>query len=264
MLKKIGRRIRKVGNRAAWDQKRLDLLRFIGNCLVPGYRFQWPQMEWWHDEKFNDYLKQFNEIRGFNIGRRWTLWQLARLVAAVPGDTAECGVFQGSSTYLICHSTGGRLENPRTHHVFDSFEGLSEPTNADGDYWSRGTFACDLDTVKANLASLRNLSWHKGWIPDRFKDVEDRKFAFVHIDVDLYEPTRDSVEFFYPRMSKGGIIVCDDYGCTTCPGATRAIDEFLREMPEKAISLACGGGFLIRDCPTAELVQPDYVGSHRD
>ena len=91
----------------------------------------------------------------------------------------------------------------------------------------------------------------KGWIPERFPDVEDRKFSFLHIDIDLYEPTRDSVAFFYPRMSDGGIILCDDYGSTFCSGATKAIDEYLADKPEKMISLSGGGGFLIKGCPTA-------------
>lgn len=45
--------------------------------------------------------------------------------------------------------------------------------------------------------------------------------------VDLYEPTKDSIEFFYDKLNVGGIFLCDDYGFTSCPGATKAIDEFL-------------------------------------
>ncbi|HEX3704868.1 MAG TPA: TylF/MycF/NovP-related O-methyltransferase, partial [Vicinamibacterales bacterium] len=66
-------------------------------------------------------------------------------------------------------------------------------------------------------------------------DIEAERFEFganwvrilLHIDVDLYEPTRDSIAFLYERMNPGGIVVCDDYGFMTCPGATKAIDEFL-------------------------------------
>jgi hypothetical protein len=88
----------------------------------------------------------------------------------------------------------------------------------------------------------------EGWIPERFPEVADRRFAFVHIDVDLEQPTRDSIEFFYPRMNKGGIILCDDYGFTTCPGATSTIDAYLLDKPEKMLSMCCGGGFLIAGC----------------
>jgi O-methyltransferase len=90
------------------------------------------------------------------------------------------------------------------------------------------------------------VSWHPGWIPTRFHDAGDRRFAFVHIDVDLEQPTRDSIEFFYPRLNPGGILLCDDYGFAACPGATRAIDEFLAHKPEKIVALASGGGFIVK------------------
>ena len=91
----------------------------------------------------------------------------------------------------------------------------------------------------------------KGWIPERFAEVADRRFAFVHVDVDLLAPTRDSVSFFYPRLNDGGILLCDDYGFTSCPGATRAIDDYLTDKPEKMIALSGGGGFLIKGCVSA-------------
>ena len=74
----------------------------------------------------------------------------------------------------------------------------------------------------------------------------------MHIDVNLYQPTLDSLAFFYPRMQHGGIVVCDDYGFSTCPGATRAVQEFLADAPEKMVALPVGGGFFIKGCPTAE------------
>jgi hypothetical protein len=71
------------------------------------------------------------------------------------------------------------------------------------------------------------------------------------VDVDLYEPTRDSIRFFYDRLNPGGILVCDDYLFMTCPGATEAIDEFLADKPEKMLGLPGGGGFFIKGCATA-------------
>ena len=77
-------------------------------------------------------------------------------------------------------------------------------------------------------------------------DISERRFSFVHVDVDLFQPTLDSIRFFYERTNTGGIILCDDYGFATCPGATRAVDEFLADKPEKMISLSGGSGFLIK------------------
>jgi hypothetical protein len=178
------------------------------------------------------------------------LYQLMRLVASVPGDTAECGVYQGGCSYIMCRLNQLNTAHRRTHFMFDSFEGLSEPTAEDGKHFKKGGLACDLDVVKRNLAGFEDVSFQKGWIPERFSQVEDRRFAFVHIDVDLHQPTRESIQFFYPRTSDNGIILCDDYGFTSCPGATKAIDEFLQDKPEKMLSLSCGGGFLIKGNPT--------------
>ena len=61
----------------------------------------------------------------------------------------------------------------------------------------------------------------------------DKRFCFVSIDVDLYKTTMAAWEFFYPRMVKGGVIaIYDDYDYPTCPGVTKATDEFLRNKLE--------------------------------
>ncbi len=83
-----------------------------------------------------------------------------------------------------------------------------------------------------------------------------KRFAFVHIDVDLHEPTMDSVEFFYPRLAPGGILLCDDYAIGTCVGATEAIDDFFDDKPEKMIALDAGGGFMIKGVVTASANDP--------
>jgi hypothetical protein len=101
------------------------------------------------------------------------------------------------------------------------------------------------------LARFANVQVYRGWIPQRFGEVAARRFSFVHIDVDLYEPTRDSIEFFYPRLAPGAVLVCDDYGIVTCPGATKAIEDFLRDKPEKMLALTDGGGFFIKGVATS-------------
>lgn len=239
-----------------FERRHLKLWRFysllaVGRVLFPKYRFQWPQMDWWDDPDFNGYLERFGEMGWLNTDRRWTLSQLLRLTADVPGDTAECGVFKGASSYLIC-SANSRSARERWHFVFDSFEGLSSPTEADGEFWQAGDLTVSEGLVAGNLSEFPNVSLHKGWIPDRFTDVEDRRFSFVHVDVDIMEPTRDSVAFFYPRLNDGGILLCDDYACTTCPGATASIDEYLRDKPEKMLALTAGGGFLVKGSRTGD------------
>ncbi len=228
----------------------LLVLAWIGKRLLPNYKFTWPQLDWFYSAELAETLDHFEEASGFNAHRRFALQELLRLTEAVPGDTAECGVYKGCGSYIILkHNI--RSTCPRTHHLFDSFEGLSAPQGQDGSYWTAGALSVQEDAVRQNLAQFPNIRLYKGWIPDRFGDVAERTFSFVHVDVDLYQPTYDSIVFFYERLNPGAVFVCDDYGFRTCPGATTAIDEFLRDKPEKMVGLAGGGGFFMKGCMTS-------------
>jgi len=231
---------------------RFTILRYAAKLIMPDYRFVWPHMDWWDNAQFNQYLEKFGELGKMNNERKWILSQLMRLTADIDGDTAECGVYHGASSWLILKMNQISDFDNRAHYIFDSFAGLSKPSDIDGVTWEEGSLSCELDVVKQNLKGFQDVYYYKGWIPDRFPEVENKIFSFVHVDVDLYEPTLDSMEFFYPRMSSGGIIVCDDYGFSSCPGATRAIDEFLLDKEEGMISLPTGGGFMIKDRRTGK------------
>jgi O-methyltransferase len=240
-------------------EQRFEWLVQYGARTCPEYRFTWPQLAWWNDGEFFDILDKFDERNGMNTHRVWTLVQLIRLTDHLDGDTAECGVFKGKSSFFLAKSNRQFSPN-RLHHAFDSFEGLNDPDSLDGNHWKKGDLSCPLETVKRNLAEFGSqIVYHPDWIPNRFKDVADKTFRFVHIDVDLYQPTLDSLEFFYPRMVAGGVIVCDDYMFTTCPGATEACDSFVLDRPEKMISLACGGGFLIKGVSSRETKAPTGI-----
>ncbi len=230
---------------------RFYALRTLGETLLPEYRFKWPQMDWWGDARFNSYLARFDETDGMNCDRRWMLHQLLRLVNTVPGDTAECGVFSGSSSYVICQANAEATVTSKRHHMFDSFEGLSAPKANDGDHWKAGDLSYGVERVKANLHEFsQTTAYYPGWIPTRFDDVKDLRFSFVHIDVDLYQPTLDSMSFFYERINPGGIILVDDFGFTSCVGATQAVDEVLMNKPEAMLRLSGGGGFIVKGIQT--------------
>lgn len=225
---------------------RFYLLSRAAKAIMPEYKLGWPQLDWWRDDDFNAYLSRFGEEWGMNAGRRWTMHQLLRMVATIPGDSAECGAWRGASSFLICKANESSML-AREHFIFDSFEGLSEPDSSDGSHWHRGDLSVHEDAVRANLSDCNNVHFMRGWIPTRFSEVAERRFSFVHIDVDLYEPTRDALEFFYPRLSSGGMLLLDDYGFSTCPGATRAVEEYTTRENLQVVGLPYGGGFLIKD-----------------
>ena len=117
--------------------------------------------------------------------------------------------------------------------LVDSFEGLSEileedkPENINIYQSQKGDLKSNISNVENLFTDFDNVHILKGWIPEIFNILEpSNKYKFVHIDVDLYEPTLKSLEFFYPRLVEGGIIVCDDYNSKHFSGSKKAWDEF--------------------------------------
>ena len=171
------------------------------------------------------------QIVGIPDARCFTLQSAIRMLRHVDGDVAECGVRLGKSTVFLLEADLSH----RSYHLFDSFQGLSEPTREDSipetgeAYWTKGDIAVAEAEARANLAGYPNVTFYPGWIPERFDEVSDRHFALVHVDVDLYKPTYDSLSFFWPRLVGGGVLICDDYGFGTCPGARQAVDEFFAD-----------------------------------
>ncbi len=169
----------------------------------------------------------------------------------VEGDFVECGVWKGHSAYIIATYINNHSRN---FHIFDSFEGgLSEKSIEDKiDCQSKSTeikeseiFKSEEIQVSKTLKEFPFIKIYKGWIPERFDEVAKNHFAFIHLDVDLYEPTLDSLRFFWDRLSVGGIIVCDDYGSSQFPGAKKAVDEFLKNKnPALFYEVPLGGCFI--------------------
>lgn len=191
--------------------------------------------------------------------RFFSLMQIIRysINKNLDGDFAECGCFQGHSSYIIAKCLSDAHADKK-FHIFDSFEGLSkrdkqlDQSNSNrNDYSIRnelGRFACSEDEVKKNLCEFNFINFYKGWIPNRFKEVKDINFCFVHIDVDLYQPTYDALSFFYERLVEGGAIVIDDYGSSTYQGAENAVTEFLRDKKDYFLyEVPMGSAFIIKE-----------------
>jgi SAM-dependent methyltransferase len=225
------------------EQRRFDLAEALAGLVYPKYRFsEFGRLYFDEPDFFEFYVTHVAKDNFHSYDRKYFLQNILKLIDRVPGDTAECGAYHGAGSLLICRHVASL---GRTHHVFDSFEGLSAPEPVDGIYWSAGAMAVDEAKVRETLAGFDNVEYHPGWIPERFADVAETPFSFVHIDVDLYGPTNDSVQFFYPRMARGGILLFDDYGFQTCPGARLAIDTFFADKPEHVIDLPTGQAMVV-------------------
>jgi len=191
-----------------------------------------------------------------NLAKRGRFFMLHQLLQTAydrlgkTGDIAECGCWRGHSTYML--ALIAERAGASDFHVFDSFEGLSDygdkdagglaPKSQSDARARQKLFAADEDIVRSNLSRFPFVAFYKGWIPERFGEIEDRQFKFVHIDVDLYQPYVDSIEFFYPRLLEGGILAFDDCGSAGFPGARRAVEELEAKFkPRMFLQFPLGG-----------------------
>jgi O-methyltransferase len=169
---------------------------------------------------------------------------------------AECGCWKGHSSFIIAKLIS-KSKKKIQFDIFDSFEGLSNVTKFDRELnrmdskekkYIKNQFSSDENFIKNNvLKKFPFCKTYKGWIPSRFNEVKNQKFSFVHIDVDLYEPTLESLKFFFPRLVKGGVIICDDYNSKIFDGAKKAWDKYFKNKKlSNFIKNPIGGCFLIK------------------
>lgn len=161
-----------------------------------------------------------------------------RAARRLGGAMAEAGVFGGGTARLICEAKG---DAPL--RLFDVFETLQAPP-AGGDapgadalrrhfHAAHGTRAA----VERLLAPYPNVHLHPGVFPDSAMGLEDERFSFVHVDLDLEAGTRDALAFFHPRLLPGGLLVGDDYND---PHVRRVFGEFFAGRADTVIGLPWG------------------------
>ena len=244
-----------------FEKSRLKRLKhkLIERIAVWGDRYLYkPQIKWISDQSWlepyrpymaNDPTMRRPQVR--KLDRRFTLLEFALYVRKLEGSTAECGVARGVGSALICKALEGTYTDKHRHYGFDAFAGLPSPSELDamnsGDSaWEAGDLSHDGVQAKAAFAEFDRAELRTGWIPHTFEGLEDEWFRFVHIDVDLYEATKDCIEFFYPRLVQGGVILLDDHGLITCPGARQAVLEYFEASDVRVIDLATGQGLVIK------------------
>jgi O-methyltransferase len=237
-------RQRAFGERHDRERAGYALLDKARRVLLPDYKLTEYGKLWFYDREYFSQYRRLGIEDDLSADRKFLLRELLKLADRVEGDTVEAGVYNGASSWFICEA---RKDHAGTHWAFDSFEGLSSPADDDGTFWHEGDFAVP-EQVARSLLEPYGAEVVRGWIPQAFGGVEGRlgNLAFVHIDVDLYEPTRDSLEFLYPRVAPGGIVVCDDYGSVACPGATRAVDDYMADRPEPVLHFTTGQGVIVK------------------
>lgn len=187
----------------------------------------------------------------------YLVMSLARSLTRLPGKFAEVGVYQGVTAKLIASVNGNR-----ELHLFDTFEGLPPASDKDDGVHRESQYACSLESVQTYLQEYEQVYFHKGLFPDSAREMAEDRYAFVHFDVDLYEGTLACLEYFYPRMVPGGVMLTHDYGLLA--GVRRAFQEFMADKPEPIFeqpttqALVVKGSYATGDVPpSGQFVEAD-------
>jgi O-methyltransferase len=175
------------------------------------------------------------------------LFELIEATEKVPGNVAECGVFR-ASTLLAMGLHIKQRGASRKVFGFDSFQGFDKDIEYDlglggADLLDKriGGFGdTSLDGIRSKVARLGlegTVHLQPGYFKDSLEPFKDHTFSFVHLDCDIYESYRTCLEFFYPRVPAGGVILFDEYNDPPWPGCNKAVDGFLADKPEKPIEI---------------------------
>jgi O-methyltransferase len=221
---------------------------FAGAHLFPGWLFVpdfWGRT-WWkqNDPRRNpDYFPIAERVRQdgrtlLGHDRLHTLYEGFRTVLNARPEAhrltiAEVGVFRGGSSYYLASLAERHAPGRVDQFAIDTFEGHSDldlPAGSELRHAPGGFKGTAVEDVAAYLSPFPFVTILKKRIQDAAGDIADRQFDLVHLDVDLYEPTRFALRFFAERATVGTVLIIDDYDTTTCPGVRKAVDEFWLEQ----------------------------------
>jgi hypothetical protein len=227
-----------------------NLIKFIPNQFKIFYISYHPDSyrEFGKYKEFSNlYIKWIYKSSFNNKGDLNRLWSFILNISDVlerniNGDFAEVGVYKGNSSSILIHYA---KKSNRKVYLFDTFEGFNEKDLVGIDLEKKIQFQDNsLDEVRSFLGN-ENATYEVGYFPDTFDEKKhNRSFAVLSFDVDLYEPMKNCLEYFYPLLSFGGIMFIHDYSSCHWNGAKEAVDEFCKLnklfpilMPDKSGSV---------------------------
>jgi hypothetical protein len=175
-----------------------------------------------------------------DLARYYFLAMICDLVEkeALPGDVAELGVYKGNTAFLLA-DLARRVG--RTAYLFDTFTSLPDRDfiGIDSSYLDHKNDFMDtsIEAVRS-LVGSPNVEFIAGYFPDSITNASAKtRYALVHLDCDLYAPTYAGLEFFYPKLVRGGFLIIHDYMSLYWDGVEKAIDDFFADKPERFIPI---------------------------
>ncbi len=162
----------------------------------------------------------------------------------IPGEIIEVGCHAGTSAILL-NSVMRRLKTAKKLILYDAFKGLQHFSSEDA------LLSLKPGDLKTDLSTLRN-NFHKfgfklpkvivGNVEKTIPKKLPNKIAFAHLDLDLYSPTFHALKWVIPRLSKGSVLVLDDYGHPRISGIKKAVEDIFKQLKiEKPIHILYGG-----------------------
>lgn len=160
------------------------------------------------------------------------------LKEGVKGDVVELGCYNGGTSFYIQRMLGD-FGSKKEFHVYDSWEGLPERSESDGEgSVKKGDCLGDLKKFQNRFSKFRTTLpiLHRGW----FKNIPDEKYpdkiCFAFFDGDFYQSIMDSFHKVYNKVESGGLIVVHDFGQKELSGVEKACKEYLKHKPEEVVS----------------------------
>jgi hypothetical protein len=203
------------------------------------------------------YQRGIQASRGVDPKIEWrvhvALWA-ARSVVHVPGDFVECGVNAGFMSSAIMHCLGWqRVE--KVFFLIDTFSGpvLSQYSDEEvergqkrvaEDAMAKGAYVMDPDLARANFAEWPNVEIVQGVVPDVLAQLKVDRVAFLHLDMNCARPERAAFEYFWEKLSPGGVVLLDDYAAYGYDVLAKAIDEAASARGTEVLSLPTGQGLI--------------------
>lgn len=209
--------------------------------------------------KFQEAYQRGARAVGSDYGIHWrvyvALWA-AQQAAFVCGDFVECGVNRGFLSSSIMESLHwNSLE--RDFYLLDTFQGLderfvSEAEIASGaleknsEHLKSGFYVDGVESVRANFSEWPRAKVVQGAIPESLSQVSSESIAFLHIDLNCSPPEIEALNFFWPKLSPGGVVLFDDYAYVGYELQKAPIDDAVAKWGHSVLSLPTGQGLLIK------------------
>jgi O-methyltransferase len=196
---------------------------FRYSVVIPGASYS----PWLSDAAFQAAYGILKPNTMVDLYRCYELWTLAGQCARLGGDILEVGVWRGGSGCLM--AVQAMLQGSRSKvYLADTFSGVVKAGENDPSYKGGEHADTSVDYIlKAKEAlGLDNVELLVGIFPEATAaPLENARFSLCHIDVDVYASAADVLDWVWPRMQVGGVVVFDDYGTIETGGMTRLVNE---------------------------------------